>query len=30
MPPDAIFVDETITHRLDVVRLLHRLQPDRF
>ncbi|TMI05315.1 MAG: hypothetical protein E6H43_00585 [Betaproteobacteria bacterium] len=30
MPPDAIFVDETITHRLDVVRLLDRLQPGSF
>src|SRR5207302_1737534 len=30
MPRDAIFVDETITHRLDVVRLLDRLQPGSF
>src|SRR2546427_9080455 len=30
MPPDAIFVDETITHRLDLVRLLDRLQPGSF
>jgi acetolactate synthase-1/2/3 large subunit len=30
LPPDAIVVDETITHRLDVHRLLDRLAPGAF
>ncbi|MCC6608081.1 MAG: thiamine pyrophosphate-binding protein [Burkholderiales bacterium] len=30
LPPDAIVVDETITHRLDVVRRLDRLGPGAF
>jgi acetolactate synthase-1/2/3 large subunit len=30
LPSDAILVDETITHRLDLVRLLDRLEPGGF
>ncbi len=30
LPPDAVVVDETITHRLDIHRLLDRLQPGSF
>src|SRR3989442_8276467 len=30
LPPDAIVVDETITHRLDINRFLDRLTPGRF
>ncbi|MBI4255562.1 MAG: acetolactate synthase, partial [Candidatus Rokubacteria bacterium] len=30
LPPDAVVVDETITHRLDVHRFLPRLTPGRF
>ncbi|MCZ7563279.1 MAG: thiamine pyrophosphate-dependent enzyme [Burkholderiales bacterium] len=30
LPADAIVVDETITHRLDVVRILDRLGPGAF
>jgi thiamine pyrophosphate-dependent acetolactate synthase large subunit-like protein len=30
LPPDAVVVDETITHRLDIMRCLDRLTPGRF
>lgn len=30
LPPDAVLVDETITHRLDLLRLLERLGPGGF
>jgi acetolactate synthase I/II/III large subunit len=30
LPPDAVVVDETITHRLDLMRCLDRLTPGRF
>jgi acetolactate synthase I/II/III large subunit len=30
LPPDAIVIDETITHRLDIMRCLDRLTPGRF
>jgi len=30
LPPDAVVVDETITHRLDIHRFLERLQPGSF
>ncbi len=30
LPPDALIVDETITHRLDIHRFLDRLGPGRF
>lgn len=30
LPPDAVVVDETITHRLDIMRCLDRLAPGHF